>query len=96
MRRALDELLPKEVQWRLSKGDLSKNIRRGLAEARPALERVILGDARIIEPFIDLPALRAVYERFASQPMQSLDCDLFTILSAYTLVIWLDKSRIAV
>jgi asparagine synthase (glutamine-hydrolysing) len=93
LRSAMQGILPDEVQWRTSKGNLSPNIRRGLLEKNIAiLEESILGDTSRIEPYVDVPALRAAYQRFCSRPMQSSDADIFTILVTVTLARWLRRS----
>jgi len=96
LRRAMQGLLPPEVQWRQDKGDLSPNIRRGLLENKTLLEKAILHDSKPIADYLDLPALQAAYQRFISAPMQTGDADIFTILNAVTLSRWLQRSQVAI
>ena len=91
-RRAMENILPAAVQWRLNKGNLSVNVRRGLLEERETLEAVILHDPRVIEAYVDIPALRAAYRRYLSQPAATSEADLFTIFLSVNLALWLRQS----
>jgi asparagine synthase (glutamine-hydrolysing) len=69
MRRAMADILPEAVRWRVGKANLAPNFRRRLLEAdRPILDEVILNDPRAIEEYVDIAALRATYDRYRSQP----------------------------
>ena len=92
VRRAMQDLLPTEVQWRQDKGNLSPNIQRGLFEDRDVLDQVILHETNIIEPYANLQELNAAYERFKTHPMQSSVKDIFTLLVTVSLAQWLPKS----
>ena len=92
-RRAMENVLPPKVQWRTDKGNMSVNIRRRLLEERETLDAVILHDPGAIEAYVDMPALRAAYRRYLSQPMPSTEEDLFTIYLAVTLALWLRQSE---
>src|SRR5262249_50115781 len=94
-RRAMENILPPAVQWRLSKGNLSVNVRRRLLEERETLQAVILHDSRVIEAYIDIPALRAAYRRYLSQPAATSEADLFTIFFSVNLALWLQQSGLA-
>jgi asparagine synthase (glutamine-hydrolysing) len=67
MRRAMEGLLPPEVQWNRARGvqasDLAVRIRLHPAEMESTLER--FGASRAIPAFLDLPALRGTWERFS-------------------------------
>lgn len=92
MRRAMAGILPEEVRWRFSKANLSPNFRRRLlAGDRELLDRVIIREPHIIEPYLDIPALRAAYNRYASRPMHTED-DAQTVYSAVVLAFWLKKT----
>ena len=43
MRRAMEGILPKEVQWRGGKGDLSANFERGMRAERDQMTMLIIG-----------------------------------------------------
>jgi asparagine synthase (glutamine-hydrolysing) len=93
-RRSMENILPPKVQWRMDKGNLSVNIRRRLLEERETLDAVILRDPSVIKAYVDVPALRAAYRRYLSQPVPSIsEEDLFTIYLAATLALWLRQSE---
>jgi hypothetical protein len=91
----MENILPPAVQWRLSKGDLSVNVRLRLLEERETLEEVILHNPGVIEAYIDISALRATYRRYLSQPAAASEEDLFTIFLSVNLALWLRHSGLA-
>jgi len=94
MRRAMDQIVPDGVRWRVGKADLSPNFKRRLWDHdRDLLDDVILNDPRVIEDYVDVAALRDAYHRYASQPMAE-DAAL-TVFSAVTLALWLRRTGLA-
>lgn len=92
MRRAMAGILPPEVQYRFHKANLSPNFKRGLLNhERKILDEVILHEPHIIQEYVDVPALRAAYHRYSSQPMQTVE-DSLTIYGAVILALWLQRS----
>ena len=90
-RRAMEGILPQEIQWRSTKADFYPNFKRALLEyERETLDRIILSETEIIEPYVNLPALRAAYFRFVNQ--SSGVRDAFIVFSAVTLALWLKKA----
>ena len=88
-RRAMDGILPEEVQWRSTKAFFNANFKRALLEyERETLDRIILSEMEIIEPFVNLPALHTAYHRFVDQPSSGVR-DAFIVYSAITLALWL-------
>jgi asparagine synthase (glutamine-hydrolysing) len=95
-RRAMEKVLPPKVQWRTDKGNLRLNVRRRLLEERETLDAVILHDPGVIERYVDVPALRAAYRRYLSQPVPSIsEEDLFTIFLSVNLALWLRQSGLS-
>jgi asparagine synthase (glutamine-hydrolysing) len=92
LRRAMEGILPPEVQWRTDKGNLSAGVSLKLLEyERETLEEFILRDQETIGEYLDLPSLREVYERYTARPLQSND-EAFTLMLTITLGLWL-RSR---
>src|SRR4030042_4446944 len=59
LRKSMAGILPREVQWRTGKANLSPNFYRKLLDfGKEALEEVILSKAQIIEKYVDMPAFR--------------------------------------
>lgn len=94
MRRAMQDLLPHEVQSRFLKQDISANIRRGLFELdRPVLDDVIVRCPATVAAYADIPALQTTYRRFRSRPMQAGTADVFALFHATTLALWLRRAQ---
>lgn len=96
MRRAMAGILPPKVQWRIHKADLSPNFKRRLLECEcRQIEQALFHEPHWIAPYVNLPALWAAYQRYASQPAHA-DQDAFTVYRAVVLSQWLRLSGIAV
>jgi len=92
MRRAMDGILPPEVQWRTSKAILSPNFRRRLLDyERETLEAVVKNPPPVIQEYVDVSVLNRAYQRYASQPMQR-EQDAFTVFTAVVLALWLQQA----
>jgi asparagine synthase (glutamine-hydrolysing) len=92
MRRAMANVLPDEVRWRGGKSNLSPGFARGLlAFDRGLLEEVILNDARAIEEYVDIAALRKAYHRFVSRFSED---DSLTVWRSVTLALWLHRTGV--
>jgi asparagine synthase (glutamine-hydrolysing) len=95
MRRAMAGILPPEVQWRKGKGNLSANFKQRLKEdEQEMIEEVILKNPQLIEDYVNIPGLRAAYQRYASQPIQREE-DAFNVFMVVTLALWLRTSGLA-
>jgi asparagine synthase (glutamine-hydrolysing) len=93
LRRAMDGLLPKEVQWRPGKTDLSPTFDRGLLKYRRELmEEVIFDSSETIEEYVDVPSLRDMYRRFASRGEGE---ESTIIWGAVTLAVWLRQTGLS-
>jgi asparagine synthase (glutamine-hydrolysing) len=95
LRRAMENRLPPAVQWRVTKGNLGLNVRRRLLAERDTLEAVILQDPKVIEPYIDIPALRDAYNRYLARPAVTSETDFFTIFLSVNLALWLRQSGLS-
>jgi asparagine synthase (glutamine-hydrolysing) len=69
-RRAMQGILPHEIQWRCGKGNLSTNFHRKLLEFEGDRlnELTAPGNARIA-PFVDMAALRYACDSFRAAPL---------------------------
>jgi asparagine synthase (glutamine-hydrolysing) len=89
LRRAMSGVLPPMVQWRTDKGNLSAGVSLKLLEyEKETLEGLILGDPKPIQDYVDVPSLRAVYERYKANPLKSND-EAFSLMLVVTLGLWL-------
>jgi asparagine synthase (glutamine-hydrolysing) len=94
MRRAMEGLLPAEIQWRSSKQNLSQNFNLRLLDNRDLLEEVIFREASFIEPYVDVEALRAAFRRYSADPPHRTQ-DSFSVFWAVTIMLWLRHSGLA-
>lgn len=94
MRRAMSQILPDKVCWRVGKADLSPNFARRLWERdRSLLEDVIVRDPQVIADYVDVSALRDAYRRYASRLIAQGDA--LTVYSAANLAFWLRQTGLA-
>jgi asparagine synthase (glutamine-hydrolysing) len=94
MRRAMQGLLPEQVRWRSSKANLAPNFTRRLLEQdRSLVAEVILEQPGVIEPYVDLAALRRAYDRYVVHPTS--EPDIRTVYGAVMLGLWLQRAKIA-
>ncbi|WGV27617.1 lasso peptide isopeptide bond-forming cyclase [Halotia branconii] len=95
MRRALEGILPQEVQWRGGKTDLTANFIDGLLKRdRHILDQMMSNRLGNIEKFIDIDFLRSAYKRLISAGNQVSDADSMAIWQAVTLALWLDYKQV--
>ena len=90
-RRAMEGILPPEVQWRTNKAKLGSNFQRNLLDRNSQILAKMMQNSGSIEPYVDMSKLRAVYNRYAveKQPQPGDDVNM---LNAVTLDLWLNKS----
>lgn len=94
MRRAMGGVLPEEIRWRSTKASLAPNFgRRLLDKDRPLLEEIIVGQPGVIEEYVDVPALRRVYDRFVARPAS--ETDALVVYGAAVLGLWLQRAKVA-
>src|SRR5262249_36374312 len=94
MRRAMDGLLPEDVRWRSSKATLAPNFKhRLLCNDRNLLAEVIIDQPGPLEEYVDLVALRRVYDRCDTGPVA--DADALTVFAVAVLGHWLRGTKIA-
>ena len=91
MRRAMASCLPKEIQWRNSKTDLSHNFVRSLLLERASLEKLVANTPKTIEKYVIVPALQKAYCRFVSHGER---VDAGTVWSMVVLTLWLRQTKL--
>ena len=89
LRHAMKDILPSEIQWRVSKAQLGSNFRRNLLDRQRQTMNNAIHD-RKITPYINMSQLNAAYNRYAienrPQPGDELDVFNSTLLS-----LWLNR-----
>jgi asparagine synthase (glutamine-hydrolysing) len=93
LRRALEGVLPSEVQWRFSKSNLGPNFDHGLlVYERECLDDVIMNNPEVIEKYVNITALRDAYRRFLSR--ETIDDDVLLIWKAVSLALWIYRTEL--
>lgn len=88
VRRGLSHVLPDVVCRRLDKGNLGHNFRHGLAIEQVRIEQTLQVSSEVIAPYVDVAALRDLYQRFLSQGKKA-DEGLLVLLLSLILAAWL-------
>lgn len=93
MRRAMEGVLPPQIQWRGGKSNLGANFNHGLRLGQEKLDRVFKQDLISIADYIDMPILRSLYQRFSSgKDMTHLE--FLAIWKSLSLALWLKESNL--
>ena len=94
MRRAMDNILPKDVQWRGGKTDLSSNFEHCLRTyGRAHIEGVVLNDGDPVHEYVNVPRLRESYQRLRRE--QATNEEVLAIWKAVSLGHWLRQARMS-
>ncbi len=93
LRRAMTDILPPEVQWRVHKANLAPNFKRKLQEYEKETLEEVINDPQMITPYVDVQAIQAAYNRYSSQPRPS-NQDAIALFSTVTLALWLQKAHL--
>jgi asparagine synthase (glutamine-hydrolysing) len=90
MRRAMEGILPEMIQWRGGKANFSDNFQLTRFDADQALlEEVIVRDPGGLAEYVDVNALRGLYQRYLARRLNS---DALAIWKAVTLALWLKRA----
>ncbi|HEY9872187.1 MAG TPA: asparagine synthase-related protein, partial [Candidatus Obscuribacterales bacterium] len=91
MRRAMSGILPEEVQWRVSKSNLSPSFYHNLlAFEQERLEEIFLKNPEIIQEYVNITALREAYSRYVSGEATGEDEQV--IWKSASLALWLQRT----
>ena len=91
-RRALDGILPPEVQWRAGKGKPGLHILPALRAGRAVLDDLLVRDPSVLAPYVDVDVLRRMYADLLERPGGDLRTAI-RLWSAATLGQWLRMRR---
>ena len=92
LRRAMADVIPAKVQWRVDKSNFLPNFSHGLlAFERAWLDEVIMKGSESIDQYVDVPALRETYHRFVSEPSREKPLVVFAMWRAISLALWLKR-----
>lgn len=86
LRRAMQGILPPEVQWRDHKGNLSPNFFLNLlGRGRDTLDRILIEDLDAAGAYMDPEVLRAAYSRYIATPSNT---DAMTVFLGAAFAAW--------
>jgi asparagine synthase (glutamine-hydrolysing) len=67
MRRAMENILPKEIQLRPTKTSLGLNFHKNLLSfEKPLFEDIIFNQNHLIKDYVDVDFLQEIYEEYSS------------------------------
>jgi asparagine synthase (glutamine-hydrolysing) len=92
LRRAMEGILPPEVQWRRDKTDFSRELRFGLPRHHRQVLLAVAADRDGVGSYVDLPRLDRAIQQALSAPEKLPAGDLFMIWRCILLFFWL-KNR---
>jgi asparagine synthase (glutamine-hydrolysing) len=92
-RRAMDGILPAEIQWRSNKGNLSPNFYRRLIDDNGGtLNGIASESGNIFSQYVDTSAMRQVLEQYRADPMGVGGQHSIRLFMAANLALWLDQT----
>jgi asparagine synthase (glutamine-hydrolysing) len=92
MRRAMENILPSEVQWRTSKMDFTPNLVYGLLnQEKQTLRQLIFHNCQILSNYINTEILQSIYDNQVSSAKSKPDLkEIRFIWRATSLGLWLN------
>lgn len=94
MRRAMNNILPKEVQWRAKKSNLHPSFEYGLLTfEQQHIEEAILKYPEIIAKYVDIATLRQTHQRLLAREATQEEVNL--LWRTVSLSLWLRRTGIA-
>jgi asparagine synthase (glutamine-hydrolysing) len=95
MRRAMNGILPEQIQWRGSKTSMTPNFLHGLLHLdRELLQGIILSNPNNIKGFVNLHVLDKFYSILTSQEAALNDENIMPVWKALVLALWLRHTEI--
>jgi len=94
-RRAMNGILPEEVRWRPTKGDLSPNWYRGFVKDRAQFERLVRQPNPILSSYINIDAVKAAFDRLQVRPARN-QVDALVLYRTLMLNRWFETTNVYV
>ena len=94
-RRAMKGILPEEIRWRATKGDLSPNWYRGFVRDRAQFERLIRRPNPILSSYVNIDAVKAAFERLQARPARN-QSDALILYRTLMLDRWFETTNVYV
>jgi asparagine synthase (glutamine-hydrolysing) len=94
-RRAMEGVLPAEIQWRAGKGNLSSNFHRRLLDFNAGtLDAVASRSDDAFNNYVDTDAMRRALHEYRSAPAAAGGRHSLRLFMAANLALWLDQTRL--
>jgi asparagine synthase (glutamine-hydrolysing) len=94
-RRAMEGVLPPEIQWRSSKGDLSPNFRRRLLENNvDVFNGIVAREDGIFGNYVDVNAMRDAIRQCRATAEPARSRNMIGLFTAANLALWLEQTRL--
>jgi asparagine synthase (glutamine-hydrolysing) len=89
LRRAMQNILPIEIQWRAGKSNLEPNFFKALiTHDRPQIEQALFKAPTLLEPYVNIPTIQATYQRLLVKPTAAAAARVW---SAAQLWYWIEQ-----
>jgi asparagine synthase (glutamine-hydrolysing) len=94
-RRAMEGILPAEIQWRANKGNLSPNFHRRLLDFNGStLDAIASRKDSIFSQYVDTAAMQQALQQYRADPIVNGNRHSIRLFIAANLALWLDQTRI--
>ena len=88
LRRAMENILPVEIQWRPDKGMLGQNFRKNfLLYEKRCIEDILFNRSYLIKDYVNMDSIYKIYDIYLSNKSTSV----LSIFGVITLGIWIQK-----
>jgi asparagine synthase (glutamine-hydrolysing) len=89
LRRAMEGVIPRSIQWRRDKTDFFENFRRSLVLFDKArIESAVRDRSHSVEEYLDLGALRGACDRFCDDTKRLQHHEVYGLWKAVSLIEW--------
>ncbi len=94
-RRAMEGILPPEIQWRKDKGNLSPNFHRRLLDFNgETLDAIAWGRNSSFNEYVDMSAMQRALRQYRAAPGAEGGRDPIPLFTAANLALWLEQTRL--
>jgi asparagine synthase (glutamine-hydrolysing) len=93
MRRAMEGVLPTQIQWRGGKASMEENFKQGLiGQDKAIVEGALFGNSNNAQYFLDLEFLQQAFQALQSEP-NSPQAAMMAVWKGTALSLWLQHQR---
>ena len=93
MRRAMEGILPTQIQWRGGKASMEENFKQGLiGKDKAIVESALFGDSNHSKDFLNLEFLQRSFQELQSEP-NGQQAEMMAVWKGAALSLWLQHQR---